>query len=386
MNALYWIWLQDALGCGNPVVNPIMENNIPPTSFYEKTENELKSFGFFNKKQIEKLKSTKLDHAKKVFERCQEKNYTIITPDDKAYPNRFRNIYSPPLVFYAEGNFRNLDDIPTIGMVGTRHMTSYGKRVANEFACELSCAGFVVVSGFALGIDTESHKGVLRAHGESVAILGCGLDKNHPIENWEIRNEITKRGAVISEYQPDTPAGTVNFHVRNRLIAGLSLGILVVEGKSRSGALITAGCALSQGKDVFAVPSTIYEPNGEAPLRLIKEGAKIVTCIEDIVEEYRYRFEESISEISVPQNSTNKRKADILPQEDSIPIVLAIPTAPDYLDENQKLVFNLLSTKPKIFYDILPQSNLKTNQLLSILTELEIYGLIKAYPGKWFSL
>lgn len=384
---LYWVWLQNVLGYGCATANAVLEKDISPRQIYEMRKDELLQLGIFKAQQIAKIKSVTLDNANKTLEECQKRKYSIITPENPAYPNRFRNIHAPPLVLYVIGNFENLDSIPTIAIVGTRNMSDYGKKVALDLSYHLAEVGFVIVSGIAVGIDAQAHRGTIKANGKSIAIVGGGLDKNYPVENWKLRDEIVQKGAIISEYPPGTPCYGWNFPVRNRLISGLSLGVIVVEGSSRSGAMITANHALSQGKDVFAVPTGIYSANGEGTLQLIKDGAKPVTNAMDIIEEYSYHFGEGISKTK--STHTTEKDAPVIVRKDkgkSDKIKPCIPKKPlPDLKENQTIVYQLLTDEPLLIDEIIAKSGLLTNQVLSTLTVLEIYGLIRAYPGKRYA-
>lgn len=384
---LYWVWLQNVLGYGCATANAVLEMNLSPRQIYEMRKDELLQLGIFKAQQIAKIKSVTLDNANKTLEECQKRKYAIITPENPAYPNRFRNIHAPPLVLYVIGNFENLDSIPTIAIVGTRNMSDYGKKVALDLSYHLAEVGFVIVSGIAVGIDAQAHRGTIKANGKSIAVVGGGLDKNYPVENWKLRDEIVQNGAIISEYPPGTPCYSWNFPVRNRLISGLSLGVIVVEGSSRSGAMITANHALSQGKDVFAVPTGIYSANGEGTLQLIKDGAKPVTNAMDIIEEYSYHFGAGISKIKTTH--TTEKDAQVIVRKDKVKLDKTKPCIPKKplpdLKENQTIIYQLLTDEPLLIDEIIAKSGLLTNQVLSTLTELEIYGLIRAYPGKRYA-
>lgn len=213
--------------------------------------------------------------------------YRVLTVFDAHYPELLRQIHQPPWVLYAMGRLDLLQG-PCISMVGTRTPTSYGRMVAYKLARELAEHGWVVVSGMARGIDSEAHKGALQSQGGTIAVLGCGIDQIYPPENKWLYEEIAQKGLVLSEYPPGTPVHAGLFPQRNRLISGLSLGTVVVEAASRSGALITADFALEQSREVFAVPGPIYNVQSSGTNQLIKEGAKMVTGVHDILEEYAF--------------------------------------------------------------------------------------------------
>ena len=203
---------------------------------------------------------------------------------DKDYPLNLRYIYQPPATIYLEGNLIAQDNI-AIAIVGSRRATDYGLNNAERIGFELASRGITVVSGLARGIDSAAHRGALKAGGRTIAVLGSGLDVIYPPENKKLAQDIAQGGAVISEFIPDTPPHRENFPRRNRIISGLSLGVVVVEAAKRSGALITENFALEQGREVFALPGKVDSFTSGGVHDLIKEGAKLIESIEDIIEE-----------------------------------------------------------------------------------------------------
>ena len=216
----------------------------------------------------------------------KQNNIDIISIEDNKYPKLLKEIYNPPLNLYIRGNKENLN-MPSIGIVGCREATSYGMNVAQEFAYNLSKSGFNIVSGLARGIDSYAHLGAIRAQGRTTAILGNGIDTIYPKENIRLAQSILdSNGTIISEYPLGAKPEKSNFPMRNRIISGLSNGVLVVEAKDKSGTLITIDFALEQGRDVFAIPGNINSKNSLGTNNIIKQGAKLVTSWEEIVEEY----------------------------------------------------------------------------------------------------
>lgn len=221
------------------------------------------------------------------FEKIEKEKIKIVTIKDKNYPKLLKEIYLPPPLLYIKGNLEDELDF-TLGVVGTRKPTSYGKEITSEIATGLAASGITVISGLAYGVDTEAHKAAIKLSKKTVAVLGSGIDREsiYPSNNRKLAEEIIKTGgAIVSEY----PCGTLplkqHFPARNRIISGLSLGILVVEAPKESGALITANYALEQNREVFAIPGNIFNKNSEGPNNLIKMGAKLVTSVTDILEE-----------------------------------------------------------------------------------------------------
>lgn len=219
-------------------------------------------------------------------ELLEKEKVSFVTIIDEGYPSLLRSIRNPPPVLYFRGVLKEAE---SIAIVGTRRPTQYGRRIAREFARELALSGFCVVSGLARGIDSEAHRGALEGEGLTYAVLGSGLLRIYPPEMKGLAEEIAENGALISEYPLLTPPLSQNFPRRNRIISGLSRGVLVVEAPVKSGAMITVSYALDQGRDVFAVPGSIYSPQSEGPNLLIQQGAKPVMTAGDLMEEYGVR-------------------------------------------------------------------------------------------------
>jgi DNA processing protein len=220
------------------------------------------------------------------------------------YPEYLKEIFDPPTVLYYFGDVKP-DDV-CMGIVGSRKSSEYGKNTAKSFASKLSQNGFAVVSGMARGIDTKAHEGALESEGKTYAIIGSGLDIVYPPENKKLMQKIIDNGAVISEFPPGTKPNPYNFPIRNRIISGMSLGVIVVEAGLRSGSLITANLALEQGRDVFAVPGNINRIINKGSNKLIKEGAKLVENIDDILEEYK-TFINLDKSNNIKKNNKNKQ-------------------------------------------------------------------------------
>ena len=215
---------------------------------------------------------------------CEKGGISLVVPSDEAYPALLKEIYNPPQTLFCRGSLDCLKH-PAVAMVGARHASAYGKGAAEDIALGLAERGFVVVSGAARGIDTASHRGALKA-GATVAVLGCGVDVAYPRENARLLSEIAEKGAVISEYAPGTAPFAAFFPARNRIISGVAHGTVVVEAAERSGSLITAEFALSEGRDVFAVPGSIYSETSRGCHRLIRQGARLVASAADVAAEY----------------------------------------------------------------------------------------------------
>lgn len=390
MDKLAWIWLQTALGYCHSAVNKVAEGLASPEELMGASQKALESLQLFTPRQVMALSVTKTDAAKRIQEECCRHGYEIITPQEEAYGQRLKNIPLMPAVLYVDGNLKNFDHLPAIGMVGNRNMTEYGSRAAYQLSCDLASSGFVVVSGLAEGIDAQSHKGAIKGDGYTVAVIGCGLDVDYPRSNHALREIIREQGAVVSEYPPGTQPIPRNFPVRNRIISGFSDGVLVVEGSEHSGSMITAGHALAQNRDVFAVPNSIYEAHASGCFKLLRQGAKMVCEAEDVINEYESRFGDKIVKASLLKKEENGRISPIYNKETEKPKgekeKNRKKSMPDYLTEEQKMIYALLIEKSSNTQEICHRTGMPIFQVLSCLTELEIYGVVKAYPGNLFAL
>jgi len=258
-----------------------------PLKIWEASSNELIKTGLRKEKIINFIKHKNLFDAlnkKEYFNRLNRLGIEVLTVSDRNYPQNLKQIEDKPFVLYVKGRLKKKDE-KAIAVIGSRKMTNYGKVITERITSELVKRKITIVSGLARGVDTEAHKVALFHSGRTMAVLGSGLDRIYPPENWELAEEISKRGALISEFPLGYPPFPENFIQRNRIVSGLSKGILVIEGAERSGTLVTASYAANQGRSVFAIPGDISSPFSFAPNFLIKNGAKVVTKGEDILEE-----------------------------------------------------------------------------------------------------
>jgi DNA processing protein len=295
----------------------------------------------------------------KEWENLAKENISVLKLGDENYPRLLSKIHNPPLLIYQKGDF-DLNAAPIISIVGSRVCTDYGARAAENFARELCQAGFFVASGMAMGIDSFAHKGTLFASGKTIAVLGNSLDEEsiYPKINLSLSQEISSSGALLSEYPPKTSAGPMTFPARNRIVAGISLGTLVVEAGEKSGALITAQMALDAGREVFAVPGPIYSSASLGTNRLIQKGAKTVITIKDILEEL---------------------SLEISPKQESLPF--RTPAT-----EEEKILLEILSREPLHIDKIAKLSKLQTAHCGSALALLEIKGWAKNIGGQNYIL
>jgi len=276
---------------------------------------------------------------------------------NEQYPACLHSIYDPPIVLFYRGKLKENSIRRSLAVVGTRRPSNYGKLTAKKISSAIAEAGFTIVSGLAYGIDSIAHRSAIEHYQRTVAVMATGVDQIYPRGNHSLASEIIKNGAVISEYIPGSKAEKWFFPTRNRIISGLCMGCIVVEGSKKSGALLTAKFALDQNRDVFALPGDINRPQSEGPNYLIKIGAKPVTSINDILEEY-----------------------DVLTSENS----KQIPS----LDDKEKQIFQLLlNNRPEVGFDnLLIASGMNVNTLSSVLLTMELKSVIKQVQGNKFSL
>ena len=285
---------------------------------------------------------------------------------DKDYPYNLRQIYMPPEDIYINGGFEE-SDVNAVGVVGSRTPTQYGLKACEKISYELALRGITVVSGMARGIDSAAHAGAIRAGGRTIAVMGSGHNKIYPSENKGLYEKIIKSGAVVSEYSDDTIPFGGNFPKRNRIISGLSRGVLVVEAARRSGSLITANLALEQGREVFAMPGNINSGRSSGTNALIKEGAKLVESAEDIIEELKLNFENKIQE---PACLKGKYAG-------------AEKFAPQ-MSREEKAIYDILGDEPRTVDDISEMTEIPLKKIHEIILKMELKKLAKALPGENF--
>lgn len=284
---IFWIWLSRRLGPGSKWYGKLMDKFATPYELFKMNEEEIFSaLGVLGERDCRALCDKNLDEAYEILGYCQRNGISLLCYDDRRYPLSFRSLTDPPLVLYYRGNLPDFQTKLHIALVGTRKMSEYGRRTAYKIAYELAHAGAVIVSGMALGVDSVAACAALEAGGKTVAILGCGIDIAYPPEHAGLQHIIEERGAVLTEYAPGVRPLGHHFPVRNRLISGLCQGTLVVDAAEGSGALITADRALIQGREVFSVPANIGDVNAAGTNRLIREGANVALCADDILKYY----------------------------------------------------------------------------------------------------
>jgi DNA processing protein len=308
-----------------------------------------------------------LSDAAKELAMVQASGCRLLTWDEPEYPRRLREIYDPPTLLYVRGNVELLSR-HLISIVGARRPTPYGNQMAERLGRDLADRGLVIVSGLARGIDSSAHRGALStATGATIGVLGCGIDVVYPKENKKIFAEIEKRGAIISEFPMGTFPAPQNFPIRNRIIAGMALGVVVVEGAQYSGSLITARLAMEFGREVFGVPGNATQPSSFGPNQLIKQGAKLVTGWEDVVEELPTPVR---AELLPVETASAEERAELVQQN---------------LAPTERPLYELLSLDESRHVDELVElSGLTSSEVLAALFDLELKGVVRQLPGKQF--
>lgn len=313
------------------------------------------------KKESFKRAEKELDAVRKIAN-CKLLNWT-----DPEYPQTLLQIYDPPVLLYVRGDTQVLN-LPSLSIVGTRRPTLYGAQMAQRLGRELAARGLVIASGLARGIDAIGHQGALEANGRAVGVLGTGIDVCYPKENKKLYEKVLERGAILSEFPLRTHPAPENFPVRNRIVAGMPLGVVVIEGAQYSGSLITARLAMEFGREVFGVPGNVTQPVSFAPNQLIKQGAKLVTNAEDVIEELPTPIRAALVQAEKPEAEQRN--------------LLAAAS----LNGSEKKLYELLSAdEPAHIDDIVERSGLNSSEVLATLFNLEMKGIIRQLPGKQFS-
>ncbi len=356
----YWIAMRLVPGLGTVTCKNLLEQFGSADRIFAasgKALAEIEGVGPQTARAITEFRHS--DAIDREIERIEAAGMTVVTYASPLYPQSLKRIYDPPLFLYCKGSLSPAD-AGSLAVVGSRSASEYGRRVAGDMCREIALAGFTVVSGMARGIDSIAHGAALAAKGRTIAVLGCGVDIVYPPENKKLYERIAESGAVLSEYSMGVEPSAHNFPARNRIISGLAHGVLVVEAGMKSGSLITARTALEQGREVFAVPGSIYSFKTKGAHSLIKSGAKLVEGARDIFEELRL---------------------DVIPRKGPGP-------EPDKLSElepEQQRLYGLLQESPVHIDDLILKSKLPSGKLSSLLLDLELSGFVQQLPGKRFA-
>jgi DNA processing protein len=369
---LEWLAISLTPGLGPTRARKLVEHFGSPEAVFRASLTELESTGIqaVSAQSLATGKSAEL--AREEIARAAAADVTVVSMDDPWYPPRLKEIYDPPPILRVRGNAEVLTK-PGIAMVGTRHPTPYGSGMAERLACDLAAQGLVIISGMARGVDTASHRGAISAKGKTVAVFGTGVDVIYPKENSRLSEQILALGgALISEFPLGTFAAPQNFPIRNRIISGMSVGVLVVEAAECSGTRITARCALEQNRDVFAVPGNVTNKNSWGPNTLIKQGAKLVATWEDVWEDLPAEVRLALTPSASPE-SQGASSASLFPDEG--------------LPPHEKRILSLLKADEATHIDEIVErleNDLSSSEIFAALFELELAGKVRQMPGKNF--
>jgi DNA processing protein len=406
---IHWIWLATRPELNEREKLAVLDAFGDPEEIFYGDKAAYAKVESMTQAGAEALSDKDLTQAREILDKCIEKDIQICTFHDGAYPSRLKNIADPPVILYYKGKLTGLDSGPVIGVVGTRKASAYGLTTAKRMGYQISRCGGIVVSGLAEGIDGSAMTGALMAGGTVVGVLGCGVDVVYPAMHRSLYLDTQRNGCLISEFPPETPPYKWNFPKRNRIISGLSNGVLVVEAPNGSGSLITARRGADQGRDVFVVPGNIDVPTFQGSNALLRDGAIAVSSGWDVVSEYAMLYPGKIRQdsnmtpfkIEDRQSVAKVAEAPVKPIKRSLfdrktekkPIdnnaKKSYSDQQDILkslsEEEQKLVKPLLKGE-KLVDDLIAEAGLPAGKVLSMLTMLQIRGIVELLPGKRVTL
>jgi len=414
----HWIWLATRPHISDRTKQELLRAfGDPETVFFAAREDYCLVEGLTDESR-EALCDKSLRQAQQILEDCHRKNLRILTIQDAAYPARLKNISDPPLVFYYKGQLPDFDGNPVIGVVGTRKASPYGLTVAKRMGYQIAKCGGILVSGMAYGIDGLATRGALTAGGTAVGILGSGADIVYPTSNRTLFRDMEDYGCLMSEFPPGTPPYAWNFPKRNRIISGLSCGVLVVEAPEKSGALITANLAAEQGRDVFVVPGNIDVPTFVGSNRLLRDGAIMVSHGWDILSEYESQYPDKVKKftegtsqqvypdevkkahepekrgrkvaqkIAGPGSGTvqKEKKEKIVIDKQETSLYSDVNNTMPKLSETEQKIVDALKNGERLVDDVIAETGLPAGKVLATLTLLEVKGVVKRLPGRHICL
>lgn len=353
----FWYWLCNIEGVGNKRIEYLIEQFLLPEYVFQAGKKELLMVkGITEKAATSIINSRNLDKIQENYAKLAEKGIYFLNQTQIEYPKRLKHIYNPPYGLYYRGNMPEEEKL-TIAIVGARNCTNYGKEVANYFGRELSRKGVQIISGLARGIDSFAHRGAIEAEKGTFGVLGCGIDICYPAEQIELYMEMQKQGGILSEYGIGVIAKPGYFPMRNRIISGLSDGILLVEAKEKSGSLITVELGLEQGKNIFVIPGRIEDSCSKGCNRLIRMGGELVESPEDILENYQIKITTKCKDL--------KKKNNLL-------------------EKKEKIVYACVSLMPKHINEIIGETRLQMTEVIEVLITLEQKGYIKQVVKNYY--
>lgn len=395
---LYWLWLHLLTGITPSQKRALLEFFHDPEQLYRAKESTCRAVVQMPEDGYIALSNKDLEAARSLAAQCSQRKVGIVTVGDSGYPSRLKQIPDAPLVLYYRGRLPNWDAYPAIGVVGTRKASGYGMQIAEKMGAQIAACGGMVVSGAADGIDSAAMQQALLQGGPVVGVLGCGADVVFPASNRALFAKMEEDGCLLSEYPPGTPGYKWHFPQRNRLISGISHGVLVVEAPEQSGALITARYAMDQGREVFVVPGNIDSATCAGSNNLLREGATAVFEGYDILREYETRFPGQIRKAlpkEIPEEAcrlpekvegrpTKPAKKPI--DKEDISQYSVLNSGGPALTEEEKVLLSHLSGGIEPVDEVIAHSGMETAKALAILTKLSLKGVIKHHPGKCISL
>ncbi len=398
---VHWIWLSLRNGFNDRAKLELLEQLSDPEDAFYGDSRFISTLEGLSMEQRTALMDKDLTEAERIVEVCAKEKIGVLTLRDAAYPSRLRDITDPPLVLYYKGTLPDLEGRPLIGVVGTRKSSGYGEMVAKRMGFQITRCGGVVVTGMAEGIDEKATDGAILAGGATVGVLGCGADVVYPAKNRGLYEQVIRQGCLITEFPPGTPPYKWNFPKRNRLISGLSCGVLVVEAPERSGALITARQAAEQGRDVFVVPGNIDMATCRGSNSLLRDGAASVFEGWDILMEYEDLFPGKLSRQYSTEEPTGKvlkvaEPPKTLPR-DKIkdkkvidnglkPLYSDVEKKLPALNEQEQAIVDQLRQGPRLADAVIADSGISAGSALAVMTMLEVKGVICRQPGNRVAL
>jgi DNA processing protein len=377
----YWIALRAVEEVGCVGFRTLLQAFSSPRNVFSATAQTLQVIPGIGPKTADHIRSfSDWGMAEREIERARELEVAIVACEDPIYPRNLLNIYDYPPLLYVQGSL--CPEEICVAVVGSRLASVYGRYTTEKISRELALQGITVVSGLARGIDAAAHRGALAGKGRTIAVLGCGLDIVYPPENEGLAGAIVAHGALITEFPFGTPPNAPNFPSRNRIISGISLGVVVVEAGEKSGSLITARIAAEQGRSVFAVPGEIGAAGSRGTHRLIKQGARLVENIEDILEEI-------LPQAGVPPSASNESSVSVSSRLDAPAPDPEKTTAPARVEmaglgNSEQQLLSLIPSRPVDIDTLITSSGLTAQEVLNALLILELRGLIRQMPGKQF--
>ena len=408
---VHWIWLAERPSVSDRLKAQLLQHFQDAEAIYYADGEALEIAAAMPEDAHTSLQDKDLTQAEKIVQQCVNKQIGILTYRDAAYPNRLRNIPDPPVVLYYKGRIQDLDALPLVAVVGTRHASAYGLTVAKRMGYQIASCGGVVVSGMAYGIDGMAMQGALTGGGFVIGVMGCGVDVVYPRSNQGLYADLERYGCLLSEFAPGTEPYRWNFPKRNRIISGLCCGVLVVEAPEKSGALITAHQAAEQGRDVFVVPGNIDSPSCVGSNALLRDGAIAVSSGWDVVSEYAAIYPDKIHPAGTASKQTaypdevakaaqqgeqqpllvaqkpknihrkDKKKKKEIDNDQSKPYIDADIKRPA-LSAEEETILQHIRAGQTLVDDLIAHTGMPAGPLLAALTMLEVKGLITRLPGK----